>query len=95
MTSEQTETAGTNKPIRLSQHAAAYEERRGFIEDEVRDTILTSTWNATRGNRLEASKDFPYNGIWNGAYYATKRVRSIFVDEPDEIVVVTVYTYYF
>jgi len=44
---------------------------------------------------LEASLDFPYNGIWNGKYYATKRVRPVFVEERDEIVVVTVYTYYY
>jgi hypothetical protein len=28
-------------------------------------------------------------------FYATKQVRPIFVDEPQEIVVVTVYVYYF
>jgi len=28
-------------------------------------------------------------------YYATKRVRPIFVEETTEIVVVTAYTYYF
>ena len=31
---------------------------------------------------------------WNNRYYAMKQVRPIFVDEPDEIVVVTVYVYY-
>jgi hypothetical protein len=29
-----------------------------------------------------------------GAVYATKQIRPIFVDEPEEIVVVTVYVYY-
>ena len=31
----------------------------------------------------------------NGVYYRTKRVRPVFVDEPSEIVVVSVYTYFF
>jgi ABC-type glucose/galactose transport system permease subunit len=31
----------------------------------------------------------------NGEVYATKQVRPIFVEEAGEIVVVTVYTYYF
>ena len=34
-------------------------------------------------------------GTWNGVFYATKRVRPIFVEEVAEIVVVTVYTYFF
>ncbi len=44
---------------------------------------------------MEAAKDFPYHVVWNGVTYATKRVRPIFVDNADEIVVVTVYTYFF
>jgi len=40
-------------------------------------------------------KNFFYGKDWNGTFYPTKQVRPIFVDEPDEIVVVTVYTYYF
>jgi len=38
---------------------------------------------------------FVYNAIWNQRQYGTKQVRPIFVDEPDKIVVVTVYVYYF
>ena len=45
--------------------------------------------------RFECQKDFPYRQEWNGKIFATKRVRPIFVEEPKEIVVVTVYTYYF
>jgi len=45
--------------------------------------------------RLECRKDFPYGRDWNGSFYATKQVRPVFVDEAAEIVVVTVYTYYF
>lgn len=83
------------KPIRLSAHARGYFVRRGFTQAEVEDTIRTAPWTPTRGGRLEASKDFPYAALWNGAFYATKRVRPIFVDEPAAIVVVTVYTYFF
>ena len=45
--------------------------------------------------RLECRKDFPHGRDWNGKFYATKQVRPVFVDEAAEIVVVTVYTYYF
>jgi hypothetical protein len=40
-------------------------------------------------------KDFAYGQDWNGRFYTTKQVRPILVDEAHEIVVVTVYVYYF
>jgi len=83
------------KPIRLSGHASGYKTRRGFTEAEVVETIRTMTWEPTQGNRLETKKDFPYNALWNGKMYTTKQVRPIFVDEETEIVVITVYTYFF
>ena len=86
---------GTTKPIRLSHHARGYFSRRGFTEAEVYDAIRTSPWRATRSLRWETSKEFPYNTVWNGTFYAVKRVRPIFVEEATEIVVVTVYTYFF
>jgi len=88
-------SATGNKPIRLSAHAQGYRTRRGFTEAEVTEAIRTGPWRPAQGGRLEAAKDFPYNDHWNGTFYATKRVRPVFVEEPDEIVVVTVYTYYF
>lgn len=86
---------GSTKSIRLSHHARAYLSRRGFTEAEVCETIRASSWLPTRGSRWEASKEFPYNALWNGTTYAIKRVRPIFVEEATEIVVVTVYTYFF
>lgn len=85
-----------DKPIRLSMHAAQQVTRRGSSYQEVADVIRTSAWMpAKRGKgRQECTKDFAYNAIWNGNPYAIKQVRPIFVDNPDEIVVVTVYIYY-
>jgi len=40
-------------------------------------------------------KEFSLRQEWNGKVYATKQVRPIFVEEAGEIVVITVYTYYF
>jgi hypothetical protein len=85
----------TAKPIRLSEHAARYALTRGFEAAEVRRAIREAPWQRAEGNRMECRLDFPYNNTWNGRRYATKRVRPFFVEEPDEIVVVTVITYYF
>ena len=83
------------KPIRLSDHAIRYMNRRGFTVAEIEEAIRTSPWDAAELGRLECRKDFPYGREWNGKIYATKRVRPVFVEEATELVVVTVYTYYF
>jgi hypothetical protein len=83
------------KPIRLSAHARGYLRTRGFTAAEVEEAIRTSPWQPAELGRLECRKDFPYGRDWNGKSYATKQVRPVFVDEAVEIVVVTVYTYYF
>jgi len=83
------------KPIRLSAHARGYLRRRGFTEHEVQVAIRTAAWLTAQAGRLEASAEFPFAGDWNGRYYQTKRVRPIFVENPWEIVVITVYTYFY
>lgn len=83
------------KPIRLSEHALRYRSKRGFTVAEVKETIRTSPWMSAELGRLDCRKDFPYAKEWNGKVYATKQVRPIFVEEAGEIVVITVYTYYF
>ena len=83
------------KPIRLTAHAQGYLSRRGFTVAEVEDAIRTGRWRPAAQGRQETSKEFAYGRDWNGTVYATKRVRPIFVDESTEIVVITVYTYFF
>ena len=38
--------------------------------------------------------NFQYNQPWRGKHYAIKQVAPIIVEWPDEIVVVTVYTFF-
>ena len=83
------------KPIRLSEHALRYTSKRGFTVAEVEETIRTSFWMSAELGRLDCRKEFPYAKEWNGKVYTTKQVRPIFLEEAGEIVVITVYTYYF
>lgn len=83
------------KLIRLSEHAKQQLEFRGATEKQVVEAIRTETWEPAEFGRLECRKNFVFNSEWNNKYYNTKQVRPIFVDEPDEIIVVTVYVYYF
>ena len=83
------------KPIRLSRHAQAYFAMRGFTVEEVEEVIRTTEWQLNERGRFEGRKDFIYGEQWHGRQYKFKQVRPIFVEESDEIVVITVYTYYF
>lgn len=83
------------KPVRLSSHALRYMSKRGFTVAEVEEAIRKSPWGAAELGRLECRKDFPYAKEWNGKVYATKQIRPVFVEEGGQIVVITVYTYYF
>ena len=85
------------KPIRLSGHARSYIPLRGFTVDEVEAAINSEPWHtASQGQgRLECRKNFVFGQDWNGKVYATKQVRPVFVEKASEIIVVTVYTYFF
>ena len=83
------------KPIRLSGHARERIDSRGATQEEVIETIRTAPRERAQGGRLECHKDFSFGREWNGKVYGTKRVRPIFVEEPNEILVVTVYVCYF
>ena len=83
------------KPIRLSKHALGYITTRGFTAAEAEEAIRTCAWGAAELGRLDCRKDFPYGKRWNGKVYATKQICPVFVEETEEIVVITVYTYYF
>jgi hypothetical protein len=83
------------KPIRFSGHAQGQLARRGVSEHEVIETIRIASWQPAELGRLECRRNLPYGREWNGIFYAPKQVRPIFVEEPDEIVMVTVYSYYF
>ena len=79
----------------MSQHAKQQLSYRGTSEREIIEAIHTSQWEPAELGRLQCKKDFPYNKTWNDKFYKTKQVRPIFIEEQTEIIVVTVYVYYF
>lgn len=83
------------KKIRLTAHAIDQLVYRGTCEEEIIDAITTSSWQPAELGRLECKKDYPFRNIWNNKYYETKQIRPIFVEEENEIVVITVYTYFY
>ncbi len=81
--------------IRFSGHALDQLSRRGATEGEVIQAVRGAEWEAADRGRLECRYNFAFDAEWNGTYYTTKQVRPIFVEEGSEIVIVTVYVYFF
>jgi hypothetical protein len=83
------------KPIRLSNHALVQCRERGVHIDEVIETIRNGTKEPAKNNRFLCKQNFQYNDYWNDSFYSIKQVQPVFVEEEYEIVVVTVYSYFF
>lgn len=84
------------KPIRLSFHAANQAWLRGADENDIKSTIEQSVWHMAKNGRWRATKTFIYakKSPINQKVYLFKTVEPIFVEEDQEIVVVTVKVYY-
>ena len=82
------------KPIRFTHHAKQQMEARRATEQEVKEAIVEGERRPAEKGRYETSKRFPFNQPHYGRRYAVKEVVPIFVEEKDEIVVITVYTFF-
>src|SRR5438552_3439154 len=83
------------KPVRLSGHSRRYMARRGFTAEDVEEAIRNNPWKPADLGRMQCEQVFPFGQEWNGQTYAFKRVRPVFAETDSEIVVVTVYTFFF
>ncbi|MCW9682797.1 MAG: hypothetical protein AN487_14900 [Anabaena sp. CRKS33] len=83
------------KPIRFTKHALLQCLERGTNEIEVTEAILNGSHKQGKQGRLEYRYDFQFNGEWQGRSYSIKRVSPIIAESEMEIVVITVYTFYF
>ncbi len=83
------------KPIRLTRHARGQCVERGATEHEVCEAIEKGTREKAKLGRLMCRYNFCYGREWQGTEYPIKQVAPVIVESRDEIVVITVYTFYF
>ena len=84
-----------NKRIFFTEHALEQIDERGATRDEVELAVRKGEKEQARGNRTKHKITLPFNETWIGKHYAWKQVVPIVVEEKDEIVVITVLTFYF
>ncbi len=82
-------------PIRLTKHAHEQCHERGTTEIEIIEAIRDGEWEEAKNSRFMARLNLQYGRSWAGNIYPIKQVAPVFVVEELEIVVVTVYTFYF
>jgi len=85
------------KSIRYSDHARLQMGLRGVSEEEVAMAIRAGKWEAAKMGKFRSRHQFDFNrvSLTNQKFYKYKMVESIFADEPNEIVVITVKVYYY
>ncbi|MEW6170723.1 MAG: hypothetical protein AB1472_04115 [Candidatus Omnitrophota bacterium] len=79
----------------MSSHAKIRSVSRGASEGEIIETIKTSVWQKAELNKLSCFKDFVFENTWNNKFYKVKQIKPIFIEEENQIIVITVYVYYF
>lgn len=77
----------------FTRHAREKIVERLTTETEVVQTIQEAAWQPAAQGKQRATKWYPFGKEHKGAFYIGKDVEPIFVEEPDRIVVVTVYTF--
>ncbi len=83
------------KPIRLTAHAKEQCVERGTSEAEVREAIERGLAEPAKRGRTLYRLNLPYRARWQGEVYAIKQVAPVVIATENEIIVVTVYTFYF
>jgi len=83
------------KPIRLTQQAREQASERGANEAEVKEVITKGSREPAKHGRKLCRYSFRFGKKWQGRHYPIKQVAPVSKEEEREIVVITVYTFYF
>lgn len=83
------------KPIRITKHAQEQCVERGTNELEVREAIQRGIKKIAKKGHYRYEAIFQYNSQWQGKFYSLKKVAPIVAETETELVVITVYTFYF
>jgi len=83
------------KPIRLTAHAHEQAIERGTSVAEVREAVVKGSREPAKRGRELCRYNFSYGQTWQGKRYPIKQVAPVIKEEANEIVVITVYTFYF
>ena len=83
------------KSIRLTKHAREQAAERGATKAEVEEAIRKGSREHAKYGRKLCRYNFAFGTTWQGKPYSVRQVAPVIREEAREIVVITVYTFYF
>jgi hypothetical protein len=83
------------KRIVFTAHALQRMKARGTNEEDVREAIRIGEKEQAKSGRFLYRLNLEFKRSWDGQYYGVQQVAPVVKEEKDEIVVITVYTFYF
>ena len=83
------------KQIVFTAHALQRMKERGTNERDVREAIRIGEKEPAKGGRFLYRLNLEFKRTWDERYYGVQQVAPVAKEEGDEIIVVTVYTFYF
>jgi hypothetical protein len=90
-----TEGSATMKPIVFTAHARKRMAERGTREEDVREAVRIGERESAQRGLVLYRLNLEFNRDWDGRYYRMQQVAPVVAEEPDRLVVITVYTFYF
>ena len=83
------------KIVRLTTHAREQARERGASETEAREAGSKGSREPAKHGRELCRYNFAYGRIWQGRIYPVKQVVPVIKEDANEILVITVYTFFF
>ena len=83
------------KKIVFSNHAKIKMIDRGASESEVIKAVEAGSSEPARKGRLMFRRNLTFDDIWRGKHYLVKQIAPVVAEENDELIIITVYVYYF
>ena len=80
--------------VTIIDHARDRMRERGATEDEVMATLSKGTELRAAGGRKVKELVFSFNAVWQGKPYPQKKLRVIYMEQDNDIIAITVYTYF-
>jgi len=81
--------------VRLHPHAVTRLIERGVTESEIVATVSAGEAFPAKYGRQGFRRNFPYNSVWYGKWYATMQVEVYAVREDDDWLVISVLPKFF
>ena len=69
-------------------------QERGATEEEIMAVLSKGMAFTATAGRKAREMVFPFNALWQGKFYPQKKLRVIYIEQGDDLIVITVYTYF-